>query len=30
MINVYYNNKKIEKEGQFLTPEETALQPVIS
>ena len=30
MINIYYNNKKIEKEGQFLTPEETALQPVIS
>ena len=30
MINVYYNNKKIEKEGQFLTPEETALQPIIS
>ena len=30
MINVYYNNKKIEKEGQFLTPEETASSPVIT
>jgi phosphatidylethanolamine-binding protein (PEBP) family uncharacterized protein len=30
MINVYYNNKKIEKEGEFLTPEKTASQPVIS
>lgn len=30
MIHLYYNNKKIEKEGQFLTPEETSSSPVIT